>query len=74
MRSGRVRTLYHNIAVYLFGFAYNLITAGSYGKVKEGFCIETLERVAIKIMKQVKLRKIPGGEQNVKRVHKMCLL
>ena len=45
----------------------DILGEGSYGKVKEGFCIETLKRVAIKIMKQSRLKKIPNGEANVKR-------
>lgn len=40
---------------------------GSYGKVKEGLDIQTLHRMAIKIMKKRKLRRIPHGEENVKR-------
>lgn len=52
------------IGKYVMG---DVLGEGSYGKVKEGFCIETLKRVAIKIMRQSKLKKIPMGEQNVKR-------
>lgn len=52
------------IANYVLG---ETLGEGSYGKVKEGFCINNLKRVAVKIMKQSKLKKIPGGEQNVKR-------
>jgi len=40
---------------------------GSYSKVKETLDCQTLCRRAIKIMKQRKLRRIPNGEQNVKR-------
>ena len=40
---------------------------GSYGKVKECLDSETLCRKAVKILKKKKLRKIPNGEQNVKR-------
>lgn len=40
---------------------------GSYGKVKEVLDIENLCRRAIKILKQKKLRRIPNGEDNVKR-------
>lgn len=50
------------IGRYLMG---GLLGEGSYGKVKEGFCSETVRRVAIKIMKQTRLKKIPNGEQNV---------
>lgn len=52
------------IGRYVLG---EVLGEGSYGKVKEGFCTETLRRVAVKIMKHSKLKKIPGGEQNVKR-------
>jgi serine/threonine-protein kinase 11 len=40
---------------------------GSYGKVKEGIHSENLTRVAIKILKKRKLKKIANGEANVKR-------
>jgi len=40
---------------------------GSYSKVKEMLDCQTLCRRAVKIMKQRKLRRIPNGEQNVKR-------
>lgn len=40
---------------------------GSYGKVKEALDINGLHRRAIKILKRRKLRKIPRGEENVKR-------
>lgn len=40
---------------------------GSYSKVKEVLDTETLERRAVKIMKNKRLRKIPNGEQNVQR-------
>lgn len=43
------------------------IGEGSYGRVKEGYCVETLRRVAVKIMKHSRLKKIQGGEQNVRR-------
>lgn len=49
---------------YLMG---DVLGEGSYGKVKEGLDIHTLERRAIKIMKKRKLRRIPHGEENVKR-------
>jgi len=45
----------------------DMLGEGSYGKVKEGLDINTLHRRAIKIMKKRKLRKIPHGEENVKR-------
>jgi len=40
---------------------------GSYGKVKEALDTESLCRRAVKIMKKKKLRKIPKGEDNVRR-------
>eukprot|EP00158_Paraphelidium_tribonemae_P007216 Partr_v1_DN28156_c0_g1_i7_m55487 putative serine threonine kinase 11 len=52
------------VGKYLMG---GLLGEGSYGKVKEGFCAESLKRVAIKIMKQSRIKKIPNGEANVKR-------
>jgi serine/threonine-protein kinase 11 len=52
------------VAQYLFG---EQVGEGSYGKVKEAFDSETLQRVAIKIMKRARLKKIPNGEENVKR-------
>lgn len=49
---------------YLFG---EMLGEGSYGKVKEVLDTETLCRRAIKIMKKRKLRRIPNGENNVKK-------
>eukprot|EP00123_Amoebidium_parasiticum_P015501 comp23000_c0_seq5/m.36661 comp23000_c0_seq5/g.36661 ORF comp23000_c0_seq5/g.36661 comp23000_c0_seq5/m.36661 type:complete len:442 (-) comp23000_c0_seq5:109-1434(-) len=49
---------------YILG---DVLGEGSYGKVKEGIHSENLTRVAIKIMKKRKLRKIANGEANVKR-------
>ncbi|XP_065663631.1 serine/threonine-protein kinase STK11 [Hydra vulgaris] len=57
------------ISKYLFG---EVLGEGSYGKVKEALNVETLERQAIKIMKKRKLRRIPHGEENVKR--EICML
>ena len=54
---------------YLIG---ETLGEGSYGKVKEGFCTETLRRVAIKIMKPSRLKKIASGEQNMR--HEITLL
>lgn len=57
---------------YLIG---DLIGEGSYSKVKECIDSETLERRAIKIMKKQRLKKIPNGEENVKRETRlMCKL
>lgn len=52
------------IGRYLIG---DLIGEGSYSKVKETIDSETLERRAMKIMKRQRLKKIPNGEENVKR-------
>ena len=49
---------------YLMG---ETLGEGSYGKVKECLDIHNLNRRAIKIMKKRKLRRIPHGEDNVKR-------
>ena len=37
---------------------------GSYGKVKQVLDTFTLKKMAVKIMKKSKLKKIPNGEQN----------
>ncbi|XP_074640997.1 serine/threonine-protein kinase STK11-like [Tubulanus polymorphus] len=52
------------IGKYLMG---DVLGEGSYGKVKEVLDTETLRRLAVKILKKKKLRKIPNGEQNVQR-------
>jgi len=52
------------ISKYLMG---DVLGEGAYGKVKEVLDIVTLHRRAVKIMKKRKLRKIPHGEENVKR-------
>ncbi|CAG5123572.1 unnamed protein product [Candidula unifasciata] len=49
---------------YLMG---SVLGEGSYGKVKELLDIESLCRRAVKILKTRKLRRIPNGEQNVRR-------
>lgn len=56
------------IGRYLMG---ELIGEGSYSKVKETIDSETLERRAIKIMERKRLRKIPNGEDNVRREMKL---
>ena len=53
------------IGKYLIG---DVLGEGSYGKVKECLDSETLARRAIKILKKKKLKKIPNGEANVKRL------
>ncbi|ESP05300.1 hypothetical protein LOTGIDRAFT_208293 [Lottia gigantea] len=52
------------IGRYLMG---DLLGEGSYGKVKEVLDTDSLCRRAVKILKRKKLRKIPNGEENVKR-------
>ena len=52
------------IGKYLMG---DVLGEGAYGKVKEVLDIVTLQRRAVKIMKRQRLRKIPHGEENVKR-------
>ena len=49
---------------YIMG---DVLGEGSYGKVKECLDSENLMRLAVKILKRKKLRKIPNGEANVKR-------
>ena len=49
---------------YLVG---GMLGEGSYGTVKELLDTESLCRRAVKILKKRKLRKIPNGEQNVRR-------
>lgn len=52
------------IGKYLMG---DVLGEGAYGKVKEVLDIVTLQRRAVKIMKKQRLKKIPHGEENVKR-------
>ncbi|KAL1498305.1 hypothetical protein ABEB36_009122 [Hypothenemus hampei] len=52
------------IGKYVMG---DLLGEGSYGKVKEMLDSETLCRRAVKIFKERKLRRIPNGEQNVRK-------
>lgn len=54
----------HQVGRYIMG---DVLGEGSYGKVKEGIHSENLTRVAIKILKKRKLKKIANGEANVKR-------
>ena len=49
---------------YLMG---DILGEGSYSKVKEVLDTRTLQRRAVKIMQEKRLRKIPNGEQNVQR-------
>lgn len=52
------------IGKYVMG---DLLGEGSYAKVKEMMDTETLCRRAVKILKKRKLKRIPNGEENVKR-------
>ncbi|KAI8825103.1 kinase-like domain-containing protein [Fimicolochytrium jonesii] len=53
---------------YLLG---EQIGKGAFGKVKEGLCSETLQRVAIKVINKKRLRKMPNGVENVIREIKL---
>lgn len=52
------------LGIYLMG---DVLGEGSYSKVKEVLDTITLQRRAVKIMQEKRLRKIPNGEQNVQR-------
>ncbi|EGD77280.1 CAMK/CAMKL/LKB protein kinase [Salpingoeca rosetta] len=52
------------IGRYLFG---DRLGDGAYGKVKEALDIITLQRYAVKIMKNRRIRKIMYGQENVRR-------
>lgn len=52
------------IGKYVMG---DMLGEGSYAKVKEMLDTETLCRRAVKILKKRKLRRIPNGEENVRR-------
>lgn len=52
------------VGKYLLGDA---LGEGSYARVKEALDTETVRRAAVKIMKKKKLKKIPSGEENMKR-------
>lgn len=52
------------IGKFLLG---EVLGEGAYGKVKEALDIHTLHRRAVKIMSKRKLRRIPHGEENVRR-------
>lgn len=60
----RTRKKAKMVGKYLMG---EEVGEGSYGKVKEALDTESLCRRAVKIMKKKKLRKIPRGEENVRR-------
>ncbi|KAL5250339.1 hypothetical protein ACHWQZ_G016169 [Mnemiopsis leidyi] len=52
------------VGKYLLG---DTLGEGSYARVKEALDTETVRRAAVKIMKKKKLKKIPSGEENMKR-------
>lgn len=52
------------IGPFLLG---DVIGKGSFGKVKEGLCSQTLQRVAVKIISKKRIRKIPNGIESVVR-------
>jgi hypothetical protein len=52
------------VGPYVFG---DKIGKGAFGKVKEGLCSETLQRVAIKILNKKRLRKVPRGVETTLR-------
>ncbi len=55
-------------AIYvLFVYIFILIPLGSYGKVKEGLHVESLNRVAVKIFSPSRLSSVPGASSLVKR-------
>ncbi|KAI9009805.1 kinase-like domain-containing protein [Gaertneriomyces semiglobifer] len=56
------------IGRYLLG---DQIGKGAFGKVKEGLCAETLQRVAVKIVNKKRLRKMQGGVEGVVREMKL---
>lgn len=47
-------------------FYWNMNKTGAYGKVREAIDSHTLKRVAIKIIKKRLLKKIKGGEENLR--------
>ncbi|KAJ3103889.1 Serine/threonine-protein kinase stk11 [Phlyctochytrium bullatum] len=56
------------IGPYLLG---DQIGKGAFGKVKEGLCTDTLQRVAVKIINKKRLRKMQNGIENVLREIKL---
>ncbi|EGF79689.1 hypothetical protein BATDEDRAFT_35228 [Batrachochytrium dendrobatidis JAM81] len=56
------------VGTYLLG---DKIGKGAFGKVKEGVCSETLQRVAVKIIAKKRLRKAQNGLENIIREIKM---
>ncbi|KAI9101742.1 kinase-like domain-containing protein [Phlyctochytrium arcticum] len=56
------------IGRYLLG---DQVGKGAFGKVKEGLCSETLQRVAVKIINKKRVRKMQGGLESVVREIKL---
>ncbi|KAJ3211799.1 Serine/threonine-protein kinase STK11 [Clydaea vesicula] len=56
------------IGPFLLG---DMIGKGSFGKVKEGLCSQTLQRVAVKIINKKRVKKTPNGVENVLREIKL---
>ncbi|TPX36101.1 hypothetical protein SeMB42_g07104 [Synchytrium endobioticum] len=56
------------VGPYLLG---DQIGKGSFGKVKEGLCSETLQRVAVKVINKKRLRKLATGIDNIIREIKL---
>ncbi|KAJ3337101.1 Serine/threonine-protein kinase stk11 [Gonapodya sp. JEL0774] len=61
-------TVVKMIGPYILG---DKIGKGSFGKVKEGICTETLQRVAVKIINKKRLRKVANGVENTIREIKL---
>ncbi|KAJ1554756.1 Serine/threonine-protein kinase stk11, partial [Cladochytrium tenue] len=57
-----------SVGPYLLGAK---IGKGAFAKVKEGVCIETLQRVAVKIINKRRLRRVPNGVENTLREIRM---
>jgi hypothetical protein len=60
VKTKRIKT----IGRFLIG---DLVGKGSFGKVKEGVCTETLLRVAVKIISKKRAKKVPHGIQSIIR-------
>ncbi|KAJ3216968.1 Serine/threonine-protein kinase stk11 [Dinochytrium kinnereticum] len=65
---GPQETIVKVIGPYVLG---DQIGKGAFGKVKEGLCSDTLQRVAVKIINKKRLRKMQNGIENVLREIKL---
>ncbi|KAI8843620.1 kinase-like domain-containing protein [Chytridium lagenaria] len=65
---GPQETVVKVIGPYVLG---DQIGKGAFGKVKEGLCTDTLQRVAVKIINKKRLRKMQNGIENVLREIKL---